>query len=257
MEYNKFIELLKTELMKVCAEGVKLKIDTVRKNNDISYDVITLNRADECITPVIYIRQFYDNYCNGEDISDIVQQIVNLDIENLNLPELDVSDIFDYHNVKDKVIIKLINRSQNEKMLKTLPFKEYLDFAVVFCILFEDNNNNRATSLVSNDLLDKWEITTEELFEQAMTNMKFICPAELKSMNETMVELLLNDDNVDDDTRSDILKHLEEDDTNYPMYVLTNTKKCMVPQLFYMKKNSVLLLRNSGTFTLYQAVFMN
>lgn len=142
-------------------------------------------------------------------------------------------------------------------MLKTLPFKEYLDFAVVFCILFEDNNNSRATSLVSNDLLDKWEITTEELFEQAMTNMKFICPAELKSMNETMVELLLNDDNVDDDTRSDILKHLEEDDTNYPMYVLTNTKKCMVPQLFYMKKNSVLLLRNSGTFTLYQAVFMN
>ena len=111
MEYNKFIELLKTELMKVCAEGVKLKIDTVRKNNDISYDVITLNRADECITPVIYIRQFYDNYCNGEDIGDIVQQIVNLDIENRNLPELDVSDIFDYYNVKDKVIIKLINRS--------------------------------------------------------------------------------------------------------------------------------------------------
>lgn len=225
MEYNKFIELLKTELMKVCAEGVKLKIDTVRKNNDISYDVITLNREDECITPVIYIRQFYDNYCNGEDISDIVRQIVNLDIENRNLPELDVSDIFDFYNVKDKVIIKLINRSQNEKMLKTLPFKEYLDFAVVFCILFEDNNNNRATSLVSNDLLDKWEITTEELFEQAMTNMKLICPAELKSMNETMVELLLNDDSVDDDTRSDILKHLEEDDTNYPMYVLTNTKK--------------------------------
>lgn len=26
MEYNKFIELLKTELMKVCAEGVKLKL---------------------------------------------------------------------------------------------------------------------------------------------------------------------------------------------------------------------------------------
>ena len=70
MEYNKFIELLKTELMKVCAEGVKLKIDTVRKNNDISYDVITLNRADECITPVIYIRQFYDNYCNGATDSE-------------------------------------------------------------------------------------------------------------------------------------------------------------------------------------------
>lgn len=87
-----------------------------------------------------------------------MQQIVNLDIENRNLPELDVSDIFDYYNVKDKVIIKLINRSQNEKMLKTLPFKEYLDFAVVFCILFEDNNNNRATSLVSNDLLDNGKL---------------------------------------------------------------------------------------------------
>lgn len=225
MEYNKFIELLKTELEKVCAEGVKLKIDTVRKNNDITYDVITFNRADECITPVIYINQFYDNYCNGEDINDIVRQIVSLDIENRNLPELDVTDIFDFNSVRDKVIIKLINRSQNEKMLKTLPFKEYLDFAIVFCILFEDFNDNRATSLISNDLLDKWEITTEELYEQAKINTKRICPAELKSMNETMVELLLNDESVDDDMRNDILKHLEEDDKDYPMYVLTNKKK--------------------------------
>lgn len=248
MEYNKFIELLKTELEKVCAADVKLRIETVRKNNDITYDVITFKRAGECIAPVIYINQFYDNYCNGEDINDIVRQIVNLDIENRNLPELDLTDIFDFNNIKDKIIIKLINRSRNEKLLKTLPFKEYLDFAIVFCILFEDTNDNRATSLISDDLLNKWEVTAEELYEQAKLNTKRICPAELKSMNETMVELLLNDESVDDDTRRDILKHLEEDDKDYPMYVLTNKKKMYGAATFLYEEELCSFAEQFGDF---------
>ena len=116
----------------------------------------------------------------------------------------------DFDAIKEKIVYKVIHEKQNETLLKELPFVPYLDFAIVFYILFEVDEKGTATIPVTNELVRLWETSLTEIHQIAKQNTPQLLPAVFKPMRIVIEELLGNPcDNI---VRADDI-----------MFVLTNS----------------------------------
>ena len=99
-------------------------------------------------------------------------------------------------------------------LLKELPFVPFLDFAIVFYILFDVDENGTATIPVTEDLIRLWETNLDEIHQLAKQNTPKLLPAVFKPMRIVIEELLGNPcDNI---IRSDDI-----------MFVLTNSLRSL------------------------------
>ena len=49
-------------------EGIKVRIQTVEKNNGIRAEAVVILGEKECIAPTIYLQEFYEDWKNSGDI---------------------------------------------------------------------------------------------------------------------------------------------------------------------------------------------
>ena len=226
MEYNEFINNLKSEIAKLCHEKDVIIINSVRKNNSQRHDAITIKREGESSAPAIYLKCFYEDYKKGISIEQIAKTIYELDKENRDKVEFDLDEFFVWDNVKDKIFCRLINRINNAEMLKNIPYKAVCDLALVCYCKVDTSDFDLATTMVQNMFLEKWEIGESELFDTAMNNTRKVQETLLISMDEMLMELLASRVSEDFDNDS-FVNQIVEDDRMYPMYVLTNKNKLL------------------------------
>ena len=72
------------------------------------------------------------------------------------------------------LFISLVNEEMNKDMLKDVPHKKFLDLAII-CrkrIKIKEKEDYIASLTVTNDLLARWNITEDELFEMAAENTR-------------------------------------------------------------------------------------
>ena len=105
-------------------------------------------------------------------------------------PQVDVSALTDYDQMKDKLIMEVVSAETNAEMLANVPHKDMEDMAVVYRFVLESNDDGRATILVTNQLIETMGVTPEQLHADAMENAPQIKPVEIKGMSEVMAEMM-------------------------------------------------------------------
>ena len=88
-----------------------------------------------------------------------------------------------FDSVKDKIIFKLVSKDMNKEYLKDKVYVDYIDLAVIFCVLINNNHSSHATAVVSKRLFDKWNVDKEELYDIAKENTIRLFPPEIKSLD--------------------------------------------------------------------------
>ncbi len=142
----------------------------VHKNNKNLHGII-IRSPGRRIAPVFYYEDFYDAYKNGSSIDDCIRRMVNF-VTETSFPDERLGEIFSsWAEVKDKLVIKLVNLRKNKEQLMNAPHRVFGDMAVVVQIYLDDPSIGRGAVLVDNMLLDIWKIENEELFKVAMKNM--------------------------------------------------------------------------------------
>lgn len=209
MNYRQFVTMTKEKVSSELPEPIQVYTHNALKYN--GYERIGLTISDERrnISPSIYLEEFYQHYQEGRTIEDIVENI----LEIYHSVDFDcfqkISDIKDFSATQSKIVFRLINCELNESLLKSMPYIEYLDLAIVFYILFEINENEMSHIPITNELLRYWNTTKEDLYRIALGNATCLLPATLKPMQTLISELM------GEPIKSDLF---EQD----PMYVLTN-----------------------------------
>lgn len=173
--------------------GIKAEINKANKNGVI-LDGITLGEGT--IRPTIYPVDFSGT--DEEIATKIIEKYKSLDPtpqEFANIGDV----IKDYDNIKDK-IVACVMKATNADIVQT----PILDLNIYYRIMV----NSEASIKITNELLDMWGITKEELHNKAMQNI------------------------ADDMIAVDIMSMLSgfdsdffESDENYPMVVITNVRK--------------------------------
>lgn len=188
-----------TDLIKMVVEDIKANISDdakvecheVIKNNDVKLHGITITFPGEKIVPTIYIENYLDEYEYPIDIAYAIIDDYDKAIETQKQIQFNPEDIMDLNKVLDKLCVRLINIESNKEMLNNMPWMKWYDLAKILVI---EINNNMSVK-VNNNIIQEWKkrnplLNVSILFNGAIGNTRTIYPAEIKSMNEIMAELM-------------------------------------------------------------------
>ena len=212
MNYQQFVVAVKEKVERMLGEGMRVEIMTTLKNNNQERVGLSISDSHVNISPTIYLEEYYNYFQDDDTIDGIATSIVELYREVKFEHTWDVQPIRDFSQIKSKIVYKIINAEQNKELLNTLPHIHYLDFAIVFYILFEVDSSGTATIPINNELAKIWGVNVKELYDVAQKNTPVLLHADFKPMQVVVCELLgANKCEVFNDC---------------PMYVLTNSLRC-------------------------------
>ena len=224
LDFDEFCETVKAMMM-VKYPDAEVTVHEVCKEGGLLLHGILIKPEGVNVSPTIYLESFYKAYENGEiSLSEAVEKTAEL-YEEHKMPEtFDMSWFMDWENVKDQVVVKLINKESNKELLKKIPHIDFLDeTAVIFKVLMPEDNapdNTMATVTITNDLLSSWNVTTDIVREAALANSPKLLPMKLQSMFDTIDEIRRRNPLA-------LIPELPEIPDDGPqMMVLSNIRKC-------------------------------
>lgn len=188
MNYEEFETTIKKLFEAAVGSDIQISSSIRRKNNNTLHRGLAFKAPGENFAPVIYLETAYQAYQNGISISDIYEKLYHK-YKSLPLPDNNINALFDFENVKDKIVYKLVNYEQNEALLKEIPYVPYLDLAITFYLLLDINQNGVASMMIYNETLAMWGIDSETLFSYAKENTPKLLPVSIQSMTSVMNEI--------------------------------------------------------------------
>ena len=210
---EEFATSVKEELERKCSCR-RIVLNKVVKNNDTELLAVTVGTENENITPNIYLNEYYKDYCAGRELSDIVQEIISLnDVKrDTSMFNGDINELLvNKEKVLSKVCYRLVNREKNKKRLEKLAYLPYNDLAVIFNVPVSIDENGVASLTLENKLLEKMNISLDELLMNASKNTPEIMGTKVQPMESVLFGML----------DEEIAEELTSGD-NLPIYIVTN-----------------------------------
>lgn len=157
-------------------EGIKLKLQerypesnivfqNVQKNNGVMLRAITIVNPGSNISPTIYLNNFEKQYEETHDVDEICNKIAELNEKHEGV-EFDVDSVVNFSKVKTRICAKLISRERNRNLLKTVPYRDFLDLAVVYFVSVKEMDF--ASILIHDNLLFKERLWKRDIWKDIM-----------------------------------------------------------------------------------------
>ncbi len=230
-QYCAFCETVRETVMQRMGNEFEVSVHAVVKYNNIKMDSLIIRKRNAVVMPSIYLNSFYDEFCNGRELDDIIKEILQLYETHHEDCQREIS--FSYEDIKDKFFFRIISKTKNEELLSTIPHIDVGSFALVFhCMMFCDEER-MGTLRVAWEHCDMWGISLSTLTElTARSSLQLISPT-LRPIEDVIEDILWDSlrryaeesdqpatrDQVDELLR--LLLH-KQDQESIPMYVLSN-----------------------------------
>lgn len=194
MDYEMFKELVKKKIkdyMPPEYRDAAVDIFSVNKVNGAK-DALAIRKADEQIAPNLYLDNYYKMYQVYDDLKKtlevMAEEYCEMASRSLKKLELDLSQM------KERVVMMLVNTEQNRAMLADIPHREFQDLSVIYRYVVSQNEEGIASFKITNDVMKECGMTPEDLFQYATENTKKMFPPKISTMEEVMFGVLGEDD---------------------------------------------------------------
>lgn len=190
-EYIAFLEDIKERVEARFAGNVTGEVCTSVKNNGVSVTGLLLKGEKEHVAPNFYLDRQFVQWMQGfrsmEEIAEQLCEAYQLEVkQNSRL----VSEIqFSWSSFQKKVFMRLVNREKNEDLLTNIPYREFLDLAVVYYYSVQISQGVTGTMIVTMEHLKMLGITAEELHQAAAINCERFQPAKIRCMEDVVYDL--------------------------------------------------------------------
>lgn len=195
------------------AETHEIGLREVTKNNGTILTGLTIRENSENIAPTIYVESMYEDYLDGAGLEELTERIMDT-YQNNKLPNDFSVDFFnDFAQIKDRIMMKVINADRNEQMLAETPHYTFGDLAAIFQVQMDSVEFGSAVVTVKDEHMKMWGVDTGTLMKHAKENLETKQPPYIMSMAQVIAEMM------------DIPPE-EMFDANQPaMYVMCNESK--------------------------------
>lgn len=136
---------------------------------NIEREAMIVELPQETTAPVIYLDDFYADVANDE-IQKTLEKLATLVVKSYKRRPV-VGQVI---NNKEKIVYMLINKGRNEKNLKDIPHREFLDLAIVYKVIIENSEDGISSATITNSLADMMGLTEEELYKLATENTPIV-----------------------------------------------------------------------------------
>ena len=174
------------------AHGIKADISEhhVEKLN-ASYEALSITPEGSHIGVNANLSAICDAIEDGQSYSEVVARAADSIIAGIeNTPEINVEDLTNYDEMKTKLAMEVVSADRNADMLQSVPHEQMEDIAVVYRLILGQDSEGRSSVLVTNDLMEQFGVTHEQLHEDAMINAPEIRPSEIRGMSVVMTEMM-------------------------------------------------------------------
>lgn len=218
MDMEQFAESIRERLEQL-GQFEKVSLRNISKNNGIMRCGLPLHNGGKNLGATIYLESFFEAYDNGADMEEITGEILKL-YESSSCEEIDMSFFQERSMVKDRLCFKLVNREANAELLAKVPYREFLDLAVVYYVDFHDPQIGTGIIQIDNFHMKKWGVTEDDLWEAARINTPERKKEKIAGMDTLLAELFLEEKIDDSDCYDSCMR-----EAYAPMLVITNTEK--------------------------------
>lgn len=186
--YVLFLEELKNRLVLQYPGKLTAQRNTVVKNNGISMQGILLCEEGSRLLPNFYLEGQYEEYKHHrKTMGEIAEYVLNCYEQEKKKTQSVLSRIdFEWESVREHVTFRLINKEKNKEMLKTSPYEEFLDLALVYQYTIQISSEVQGTAQITNEHFESFGITREELYETAKRNTKQLYPAVIYAIEDVI-----------------------------------------------------------------------
>ncbi len=183
MKYQDFITNVADHVASQLHDNQQVQVKPVTRNNGIVYEGLFILDPILNVSPTIYLNPYYHRFLSGVSLDDIYADILNTYYANLPKTDFDATIFTDFNKAKSRIVMKLVNRQRNTKLLEKIPYIPFLDLAIVFVCTVTDCLNEYATILIHNEHLNLWNITPSELYRIAVANSPTLLPYQFENIN--------------------------------------------------------------------------
>lgn len=203
-----------------CGEGTQVLQRKVVKNNSFELDCIVIFGKTSVASPNFYIQKYFQKYMEGECIEDIVEEI----LEEYKDSHADTHSVdLRFDSIHDRIVFRLVSFDKNRKLLKTVPYIPFLDLAITFHCLMMQTGEGIGSIRITNEMIEQWDLGTEELYQLAKQNTKSLFPKRICTLAQIMDEVSeITFDEQFFDGEIEMMESIKEDE-HYMPYVLTNS----------------------------------
>ena len=184
MNIKEFAEKACAAVAEILDKEVYLK--EVDKLNGVKRYGLVITDPQSNIAPTLYLEHFYQIYQETRDWSETINKIVTTYDSDPFPKHFDTEWFKDFNSVQKLIFQKLINYEANKILLNDVPHTRYLDFAIVYCVYYENTETGNGCILIHNSHLDLWHCTSDELARLAEENTPRIHPLTISSIGDLL-----------------------------------------------------------------------
>lgn len=217
MDLNRFADIIAGKVQEKAGSGYRVERMPVRRNNQVVETGIGISSGADPFLTVAGIEPYYIQYmCGNMDMEVAVEDILRVLGPGDGGRESGAAGLYDYGKVKDRIIFRLVSRD--------IPHIPFLDMAVEFRILVEENEWGQKTVPVDSGLCRMWQKEPQDLMDQAARNMPLLCPPVMVPVQERMMEILETYP-VGEDLKKELYRQLGAAGGKIPLYILSNRRE--------------------------------
>lgn len=213
MTYSDFKIEIYEKISTRLPENYTSRIETISKNNGVNLDGLIIMNPDTNIYPTMYLNDYYDLHkSDGYSIDACVDRLLDSYDKYKLTTNVDVSCLQDFNSVKNNIIYRLVNRKKNHNFLKSIPWRPFLDLAIIYSIWIESKGDTHGTVTITNNHIHTWGCSENQLYTLAHENSKSNLPSVIFSLPDFLNDIAGE-------------KVIEEADPSKSMFILTNKSK--------------------------------
>ena len=190
MSYEDFLDIAK-DAAKTRHPEAEVTIQKVEKLQGESYVGLSVRPEGKNAAVTMNLHELHDQVVeNPKRLAAVMSEFLSgLDKALEQVPQVDVKQFTEYENVKGNLMMQVIPVEPNKEKLEQIPHKTIEDISVVYRIDVSDSRHHNASVLVTNQMLDQFGITPEQLHMDAVISQMETHPPTLKNMSEMMAEM--------------------------------------------------------------------
>ena len=245
---EKIVEGLKARLK----NNLEFDLRTIVKSNDCSRNVLIIQEPNDSVGKTVCLDDMFKAYQEQNvTIEMLVEELVPIcEMKTPNFVELDDTKCllekmqdFDYLLLNGNITLKLINRSMSEKYLEGKAYVEFLDLAIVFCMVIKTSETEIGTIVIPEEITKDWNVSLNQAFEKVL---------EVIEKENSIVRMTMYDFMADMIKDFSELEELEDYVTpSKEMYIQTNQQKNYGSLTLLYKDNLLKFCEEMGWSSFY------
>lgn len=169
----------------------EVNINDVTKINGIQLSGLNVRKPGQMITANVYLEDFYKKL-DEKDLVEVMKDIAEIEVRStVSVPEFKIAEEFaNFDAVKDKIVFRVCNAEKNKEIIDKCPHIMKDDLVLSYCIVVGVDKDGIGSIRITNEHMNSWGTSPEELERLAWENTERVLPTSIKTMADTLREML-------------------------------------------------------------------